>query len=88
MQSDPRNESVAVKIILWWISQLVLGRNNCCAAILSIFFESLLLLTLQKDKMAIQYVVLKSSTVFQCLHLFRGSVPNYKLGRKQKRQSP
>lgn len=49
MLFDPRNETGAVKI-MWWISQLVLGSNNCCAAILSIFFESLLLLTLQKDK--------------------------------------
>lgn len=73
---DPRNETGAVKIILWWISQLVLGSNNCCVAILSIFFESLVLLNLQKDKKAIQYVALKSSTVFQCLQLFSRSVSN------------
>lgn len=60
-----------LKIIVWLISQLVLGNNNCCAAILSIFFESPLLLTLQKDKQAIQYVALKISTA-----LSGGSVPN------------
>lgn len=60
MQFDPRNETGAVKILLWWISQLVLGSNNCCAAILSTFFETLLLLAPQKAKKAIQYVALKS----------------------------
>lgn len=48
-----------LKIILWLISQLVLGNNNCCAAIFD--FESPLLLTLQKYMQAIQYVALKIS---------------------------
>lgn len=63
-------------LILWLISQLVSGSNNCCAAILGVLFEFPHLLTLQKDKQAIQYIALKRSTAFQRSLLSRGSVPN------------
>lgn len=52
---EDEKQLVQFLLILWLISLLVEGGNNCCAAILGIFFQSPILLTLQKDKQAIQY---------------------------------